>query len=162
MQTEHQKHFRGPASEPFHRREPVDDLIVGQHVELVEPQPPVRDPGAQIAEIRTFLAAEADAAKLFAGEHVNRRRARNLGVGKQRDEASENRRRRFRRELLAHDRADERREMIFPLPRRQPARPDALDHAAENWVAAHQQPTRARVVGRRHAVEATRKPMLCA
>ena len=47
---------------------------------------------------------------------VNGLRVRDVTVGKQCDEASENRRGRFCRELLADNRADERAQMIVPLP----------------------------------------------
>ena len=62
----------------------------------------------------------------------------------QRDEAAEDGRRGLGGQLLADDRADQRREMILALSLREAARTDALDGRAKHRVAPHQQSTGAR------------------
>ena len=63
-------------------------------------------------------------------------------VRKQREEPAEDRRRRLGRQLLTDDRADERGQMIVPLPVCHPARADALDRRRQNRIAPHQQAPR--------------------
>src|SRR5439155_4110398 len=73
------------------------------------------------------------------------RRVEDVVVGEQRDESTENRRRRLRGELLADDRADERAQMILALPIRHPAGADSFDRGAEDRIMSHQISARARV-----------------
>ena len=150
MQPEHEEHFGGPATEALDRRQPFHHFIVGQRVQLGELQPAIRDSFAQVAQIADFLTTQADASQRTIVERLDRRRTGNLAARKERDKPTENRRRRLGRELLAHDGADERREVIAALARGQRAGSDALDGGAENRIAPAQEPLSAFVVCRSH------------
>src|SRR5207244_6668334 len=100
------------------------DRLIRQRVELVEDEPAVRDPRAQIAQIADLLPAEAGRAQQSIVEACDAFGAQRLALRKERKKALKDRRRRFRRQLLTHDRADQRVEMIAALPRRHAARAD--------------------------------------
>jgi hypothetical protein len=135
VQSEHQKHLGRPSAESFHRGETFDDLLVRQHVELVEAQPLVANPGTQIAQVTHLLPAQPHAAQGLVVERVDGIGARNASIRKQRDEPSENRRRRFRRQLLADDRTDECGQVIVALAGGEAAGADAFDGGAQNRIA---------------------------
>src|SRR5579871_2084303 len=171
MQPEHQEHLRRPPPEPLDRGQPLDDDFVLERIELVEIETAVRDPRAQIAQICDLLTAETDAAQLLIGDRRDRRRVHGDGCSRrrvstgprdQRREPAEDRRRRLRRQLLTHDRADKRRQMILPLPLGHQARSDPLDRVAQDRIAPHQQTPRFVVFGWCHDGQTIRNPMLYA
>ena len=96
MQAEHQEHLGGPASESFHRRESFDHVLVRQRIELVELQPAIGDPCAEITEVADLLSAQPDRSQGRVALPGDRRGVSNMTVGKQRDEPAEDRRGRFR------------------------------------------------------------------
>src|SRR5262249_34546205 len=71
---------------------------------------------------------------------------RNRVAGEERCEPSEDRRRRRRGQLLAHNRADERGQMVLALTLGQQAWTDVLDGFGEHRIAPHQESSGARVV----------------
>jgi len=162
MEPEHQEHFRRPAAKSFNSRESFDDQFVTEHVELIEHEPSIDDASAQITQVADLLTAETDAAQRRIADLVNRRRVRDLGIGKQRRKSSKDRRSRLRGQLLTDDCAGQRRQVVLALPVCHPARTNALDRRAENWIPAHEQTPRALVVRGRHTAHTMRKPTLYA
>ena len=122
----------------------------GSASSCVELQASVEDARAQVAQVADFLSTQAGPAEGGVAQGVDARRAQRLAVRNERQDAPENRRRGLGRQLLTDDRADERSEMVLALPLRHAARTDPLDGGAKDGIAAHQQPSGARVVGRSH------------
>jgi hypothetical protein len=149
VQPEHQEHLRGPAAESLHRGQPFHHDIVSQCVDVVEAQTPVGNATTQILDVRRLLAAQTDRPKLFDGDAHYRRGIGNQPVGKEVAESSEDRRGRFARKLLAHNRPEERRQMIGPLPLGHAARPEPRDDRSQLWIAPDEIPPRLLVLGRR-------------
>jgi hypothetical protein len=153
MQPEHQKHLGGPSAESLDLRQTLDDRLVRQRLEQLQLQPAVDDPRRQIAHVADLLATEANAPERRVTLRGDGLGVQTLALGKQRDESSVNRRRRLRRQLLADDGADERREVILALTLRHPARTDPFDGRGEHRVAPHEQAPSALVVGVRHLID---------
>jgi len=154
VEAEHQEHLGGPPAEPFHGRQAGDYLFVGQVFELVQNEPAILDARAEIAQVADLLSAQPGAAQRRVALRPDCVSRRDSALGKQRHESTEDRGRGLGRQLLADDRSDERRQMIAALPIGHQAWTDLLDRAAENRVAAHQQPPRAFVLASRHRIDA--------
>src|SRR3954463_4504220 len=60
VQSEHQEHLRGPASDPFDTGQCGDDSVVGHVIERIERQFTARDASLEIPEVRNLLTAQAD------------------------------------------------------------------------------------------------------
>ena len=91
------------------------------------------------AALREFpLPAQSDGAERRIALGVDGRRGQRFAFWKQREEPGEDGRCGLGRQLLTDDRANERGQMIVPLPAGHPARADALDRHRQNRIATHQ------------------------
>ena len=150
MKPKHQEHFRGPASETLHRRQPLDHFVVRQALERIKVQPTVDDPGGEIPQIANLLTTQPDAAQGGIVEPRDGFSARHGVVGEERGESTEDRRCGLGGQLLTDDGARQCGEMIVMLTPGHATWSEALDGDGEDWIAAHQQSTRAGVVGWGH------------
>ena len=98
---------------------------------------------------RDLLPAHAGRAELWVCDTAQPLR-REVTAGHQRDEAGEDRRSRFGRELLAGNRPHERGEVVGALRGGKAARTMCLDEPGEHRIATHQQAPRLRVISWSH------------
>jgi hypothetical protein len=90
VKPEHEEHLGSPSAETFDSHEPLDDFFVRESVELFEPEAPVCDPRAKVAQVTNFLTAEADRTKRPVVKGRNRRGTWYATIVEQRYESAEN------------------------------------------------------------------------
>ena len=142
MKAEHEEHLRGPAAEPLDLDDGLDHGFVAQLMERVNRQLSARDLRGEIPEVSDLLPAQSRASHLLVGqrEHGPRRNTSRH----QRHQASVDRRRGFRRQLLTGDRPDERRKRIHDGRVERRSGPVLPDDWREDRIAPHQRAARPR------------------
>src|SRR6266566_6692738 len=132
-EPEHHEHLGRPPADAFDLGERRNDLLIGQLVKSLDRQLPGCDPGAQILEIRRFLAREAHGAQLLVRCSCQLRRKWRTAA-KQTLKASVDRSRRLTRQLLKNDRTGNSIEVSAVARRPAFVNADLVDYLSERGV----------------------------
>ena len=148
-EAEHEEHLGRPASQAFHFRDGVDHLVVGHVREMFQRQLAARGLLTQIPDVGAFLAAQPDLAELRVVERI-KGFGRRHAIGEKVQQSTVDRGGRFRGQLLADDRANQRGEWIDRWRVDQSSIAMVANDGSEDRVTAHEQAPCAIVFVRRH------------
>src|SRR4030095_14708286 len=151
-QSKHQEDLRGPAADAFDGDQLAHHFVIRMFLESFQIETAVEHAFRQVLDERDFRTAETAGAYLVVCQRHHTLWGRSAIGREEVPEAREDRRRRFRRQLLGGDRLAERFERILWCNGVQLARPDALDDVPQRRVAFHQVKTGGGGVGLHDAI----------